>query len=123
MSHDITKLKNVASQVRRDIVRMVHAVNSGHPGGSLGCTEYFVALYFDVMKRKEGFDIDMQFKLRDVCDELDSKGVKFLLSNSDTKIINELYLSYNIKKVFASRAINANAAGRGKITEVLVRNY
>lgn len=72
---------------------------------------------------KEGFDIDMQFKLRDVCDELDSKGVKFLLSNSDTKIINELYLSYNIKKVFASRAINANAAGRGKITEVLVRNY
>ena len=72
---------------------------------------------------KEGFDIDMQFKLRDVCNELDSKGVKFLLSNSDTKIINELYLSYNIKKVFASRAINAKAAGRGKITEVLVRNY
>lgn len=72
---------------------------------------------------KDGFDIDMQFKLRDVCDELDSLGVKFMLSNSDTKLVNELYENYNIKKVFASRQINANADGRGKITEVLVRNY
>ena len=72
---------------------------------------------------KDGFDVDMQFKLRDVCDELDSMGVKFLLSNSDTKLVNELYENYNIKKVFASRQINANADGRGKITEVLVRNY
>lgn len=72
---------------------------------------------------KDGFDVDMQFKLRDVCDELDSMGVKFLLSNSDTPLVNELYENYNIKKVFASRAINANANGRGKITEVLVRNY
>ena len=72
---------------------------------------------------KDGFDIDMQFKLRDVCDELDSMGVKFMLSNSDTKLVNELYVNYNIKKVFASRQINANANGRGKITEVLVKNY
>ena len=72
---------------------------------------------------KDGFDMDMQFKLRDVCDELESMGVKFLLSNSDTKLVNELYENYNIKKVFASRQINANADGRGKITEVLVRNY
>ncbi len=72
---------------------------------------------------KDGFDLDMQFKLRDVCDVLDSKGVNFLLSNSDTKLVNELYENYNIKKVFASRQINANADGRGKITEVLVRNY
>ncbi len=72
---------------------------------------------------KDGFDIDMQFKLREVCDELDSMGVKFMLSNSDTKLVNELYVNYNIKKVFASRQINANANGRGKITEVLVKNY
>ena len=72
---------------------------------------------------KDGFDVDMQFKLRDVCDELELLGVKFLLSNSDTKLVNELYENYNIKKVFASRQINANADGRGKITEVLVRNY
>jgi transketolase len=46
----IIDLEKTCTQVRRDIVRMVHAVNSGHPGGSLGCTEYLVALYFDVMK-------------------------------------------------------------------------
>ncbi|WP_144280976.1 transketolase [Chryseobacterium echinoideorum] len=57
MQHDISKLKNIASQVRRDIVRMVHACQSGHPGGSLGCTDFLVALYFDAMKRKEGFDM------------------------------------------------------------------
>lgn len=72
---------------------------------------------------KDGFDIDMQFKLRDICDELDFRGVMFMLSNSDTKLVNELYANYEIKKVFASRQINANADGRGKITEVLVRNY
>lgn len=45
-------------QVRRDILRMVHAVNSGHPGGSLGCTEFMVALYQNIMDRKEGWDMD-----------------------------------------------------------------
>lgn len=55
----IQSLQKIASQVRRDIVRMVHAVNSGHPGGSLGCTEYFVALYNDVMKiNPEKWDMD-----------------------------------------------------------------
>ena len=72
---------------------------------------------------KDGFDMDMQFKLREVCDELDSMGVMFMLSNSDTKFVNELYSNYEIKKVSASRAVNANSEGRGKITEVLVRNY
>ncbi|MEO6329215.1 MAG: transketolase [Ginsengibacter sp.] len=51
-------LKAIAEQIRRDIVRMVHAVQSGHPGGSLGCTEFFTALYFEVMNRKPGFDMD-----------------------------------------------------------------
>lgn len=57
MEHDISKLNHIASQVRRDIVRMVHACQSGHPGGSLGCADFLVALYFDAMKRKEGFDM------------------------------------------------------------------
>jgi len=43
-------LQEIASQIRRDIVRMVHGVQSGHPGGSLGCTEYFTALYFKVLR-------------------------------------------------------------------------
>ena len=47
---DIEKLKTIASQVRRDIVRMVHAVQSGHPGGSLGCADFMTAMYFDVLK-------------------------------------------------------------------------
>jgi transketolase len=51
-------LKATASQVRRDIVRMVHAVQSGHPGGSLGCTDFLTALYFKVMKRNPGFNMD-----------------------------------------------------------------
>ncbi len=54
----IEELQRIASQVRRDIVRMVHAVNSGHPGGSLGCTEFFVALYFDVMKHDPKFSMN-----------------------------------------------------------------
>lgn len=51
-------LKNIATQIRRDIVRMVHAVQSGHPGGSLGCADYFAALYFSVMKHDPAFDMN-----------------------------------------------------------------
>ncbi|GDX52642.1 transketolase [Bacteroidota bacterium] len=52
------ELKNTATQVRRDIVRMVHAVQSGHPGGSLGCTDFLTALYFEIMNRKKEFAMD-----------------------------------------------------------------
>jgi transketolase len=51
-------LVKIIIQVRRDIVRMVHKVNSGHPGGSLGCTEFFVALYFELMDLKDSFSMD-----------------------------------------------------------------
>ena len=51
-------LNELTTQVRRDILRMVHKVNSGHPGGSLGCTEFLVVLYNEIMNRKEGFDMD-----------------------------------------------------------------
>ena len=55
---DIEKLKKIASQVRRDIVRMVHGCQSGHPGGSLGCTDFFVALYFYQMEHDPSFAMD-----------------------------------------------------------------
>ncbi len=56
---NIAHLKKICSQVRRDIVRMVHAVNSGHPGGSLGCTEFFVALYFEILRHNpQNFTMD-----------------------------------------------------------------
>lgn len=58
MSKSIEELKTLATQIRRDILRMVHAVNSGHPGGSLGCAEYFTALYGNVMNYKLPFNME-----------------------------------------------------------------
>ncbi|MBR9915674.1 MAG: transketolase [Algicola sp.] len=52
------QLQDLTTQVRRDILRMVHKVNSGHPGGSLGCAEFFVALYQELLDRKDTFDMD-----------------------------------------------------------------
>jgi transketolase len=58
MNHNTQQLNDLVIQVRRDILRMVHAVNSGHPGGSLGCAEFLVVLYQSLMQRKEGFDMN-----------------------------------------------------------------
>ena len=55
---DYNFLETVVSQVRRDILRMVHKVNSGHPGGSLGCTEFFIALYYEILELKVDFEMD-----------------------------------------------------------------
>lgn len=54
----LAQLEAICTQTRRDILRMVHQVNSGHPGGSLGCTEFFTALFYELMELKEGFDMD-----------------------------------------------------------------
>ena len=54
----MTDLKKTATQIRRDILRMVHGANSGHPGGSLGCTDFFTALYFKIMKHNPSFNMD-----------------------------------------------------------------
>jgi len=54
------ELKDIATQIRRDIIRMVHDANSGHPGGSLGCADFFTALYFKVMKHDPAFNMDAQ---------------------------------------------------------------
>ena len=54
----MTNLSDFVIQVRRDILRMVHAVNSGHPGGSLGCAEFMVVLYQKIMKRNKDFTMD-----------------------------------------------------------------
>jgi len=55
---DINELQDFVTQVRRDILRQVHKVNSGHPGGSLGCAEFFTALYQEVMDHNTNFDMD-----------------------------------------------------------------
>jgi len=54
------ELKDIATQIRRDVIRMVHGANSGHPGGSLGCTDFFTALYFKVMNHNPAFNMDAQ---------------------------------------------------------------
>nr|WP_322624011.1 transketolase [uncultured Flavobacterium sp.] len=58
MKPNTQQLNDLTVQVRRDILRMVHAVNSGHPGGSLGCAEFMVSLYQSIMDRKDGWDMD-----------------------------------------------------------------
>ncbi|RLD43093.1 MAG: transketolase [Bacteroidetes bacterium] len=56
---EITELKQIASQIRRDIVRMINGAQSGHPGGSLGCTDFFAAMYFDILEHNvSSFDPD-----------------------------------------------------------------
>lgn len=70
-----------------------------------------------------GFGEEEQIRLRDFCDELNKKNIKFLLSNSSCPFIEEIYGNYEIIKVPAKRSINADATKRGAIDEVLVRNY
>ena len=70
-----------------------------------------------------GFDREDQKRLKEFCDKLNKKGVKFLLSNSATDFIKDLYKNYHIDLVKAPRNINCDGTKRGKVDEVLVRNY
>lgn len=72
---------------------------------------------------KGGFNKNEQERLKSICDNLDSKGIKFLLSNSSTQFIKDLYNSYNVITVKAKRSINSDGDNRGEIDEILVRNY
>lgn len=72
---------------------------------------------------KDDFDDDGQFKLRELCDRLHKRGVLFMVSNSYTDTVKQLYKNYKIKTVKAIRAINCKADGRGKINELVITNY
>lgn len=72
---------------------------------------------------KTGFDEEQQIKLKNECDKLNQKGIKFLQSNSDCKFIRELYKDYSIKIVKAKRNINSKGDRRNPINEVLIYNY
>lgn len=72
---------------------------------------------------KDGFDKKEQERLKRVCDKLNKKGVKFLLSNSATAFIIDLYRHYRCEIISARRAINSKADKRGEVDEILVRNY
>lgn len=72
---------------------------------------------------KYGFTINDQIRLKQCCDDMTIKGIKFMLSNSDTDFIRQLYSNYNITEVFAKRSINCNGNKRGNVTELIIRNY
>ena len=79
---------------------------------------------------KEDFNDDAQIRLKLFCDRLDEYGVNFMLSNSDClgkdgtdRFFDDLFIDYSIERVWASRNVNAIASKRGKLTELLVRNY
>lgn len=72
---------------------------------------------------KEGFGPGDQKRLADLCRDLDRRGVLFMLSNSDTPVVRDLYQGFDIRQVWARRSINAYGDGRGPVAEVVVRNY
>lgn len=96
-------LKAIASQIRRDIVRMVHGAQSGHPGGSLGCADYFTALYFQVLKHDPNFHMD------GINEDI------FFLSNGHISPVFYSALArsgyFNIKELATFRKINSRLQG------------
>lgn len=96
-------LQEIATQIRRDIVRMVHGAASGHPGGSLGCTDYFTALYFKVMKHNPQFSMDARNE--DV----------FILSNGHISPVFYSTLAragyFDVKELATFRKLNSRLQG------------
>ena len=99
----MAELTAIASQVRRDIVRMVHGSNSGHPGGSLGCADFLTALYFKTMKHNPSFDMDG--KGEDV----------FILSNGHISPVFYSVLArsgyFDVKELATFRKLNTRLQG------------
>ncbi|MDA9685565.1 transketolase, partial [Flavobacteriaceae bacterium] len=100
---DISSLESFVKQVRRDILRMVHNVNSGHPGGSLGCAEFLVVLYCEIMEHNT--DFNMNGNNEDV----------FFLSNGHISPVFYSVLArsgyFNIKELNTFRLINSRLQG------------
>ena len=103
MATDTHRLTQIASQVRRDILRMVHACQSGHPGGSLGCADFLVALYFDTLKHHTDFSMDG--KNEDL----------FFLSNGHISPVFYSVLArsgyFNVKELATFRKLNTRLQG------------
>src|SRR5256714_15307354 len=98
-----TDLKEIATQIRRDILRMVHAANSGHPGGSLGCADFFTALYFKIMHHNP------QFKMDGIGEDI------FFLSNGHISPVFYATLArsgyFDLKELSTFRKINSRLQG------------
>lgn len=108
---EINELKRIASQVRRDIVRMVHGCKSGHPGGSLGCADFLTALYFEVMEHNPKFN--MNGTNEDI----------FFLSNGHISPVFYSVLArsgyFDVKELVTFRALNSRLQGHPATKEHL----
>ena len=108
---NIAELKKIASQVRRDIVRMVHSCQSGHPGGSLGCAEYLIALYFSIMKH------DTSFNMKGIEEDL------FFISNGHISPVFYSVLArsgyFDVSELATFRKINSRLQGHPATEEGL----
>jgi transketolase len=111
MNKSTAELTKIASQIRRDIVRMVHAQQSGHPGGSLGCADFLTALYFKVMK------IDTNFSMDGINEDL------FFLSNGHISPVFYSVLArsgyFDVKELASFRKINSRLQGHPTTHEKL----
>ncbi len=110
--YNVEELEGIASQVRRDIIRMVHGAKSGHPGGSLGCADFFVALYFDVLKHNP-----QQFNMNGINEDI------FILSNGHISpgLYSVLARSgyFNIDELSSFRKLNTRLQGHPSTNEKL----
>jgi len=108
---NVAELEKIASQVRRDIVRMVHSCQSGHPGGSLGCTEYLIALYFSIMKH------DTKFNMKGIEEDL------FFISNGHISPVFYSVLArvgyFDVSELATFRKINSRLQGHPATEEGL----
>jgi transketolase len=107
----ILELEKICTQIRRDIVRMVHANNSGHPGGSLGCTEFLTTLYFNIL------DHDINFKMDGIDEDL------FFLSNGHISPVLYSVLArsgyFDISELSTFRKLNSRLQGHPTTHEKL----
>ncbi len=110
--HTVHELERIASQVRRDIIRMIHDAKSGHPGGSLGCTDLLVALYFDILNHNPG-----DFSMDGIDEDI------FVLSNGHISPAFYSVLArsgyFQLKELSTFRKINTRLQGHPSTNEGL----
>lgn len=124
-------LRAVSTYLQENEVKILHEDFKEVVGNAqAGDFVYFDPPYHPISKSSNftgyvqgGFDQFDQLRLKECCDDLNARGVNFLLSNSSAPFISEIYKDYCIEKVKAIRAVNSNAKKRGEIEEVLIRNY
>ncbi|MDO4909621.1 MAG: DNA adenine methylase [Corynebacterium sp.] len=115
--------KNDVQMHSRDYARVLNEATAGDfvyldpPYDPISDTSSFTGY------AKNGFDKAEQRRLKECCDDLNDRGVKFMLSNSATPFIQDLYKDYVVEIIPARRSVNSRATGRGAVDEVVVRNY